>query len=117
MESQAQPTRFSKPERLAAVSALSALASGRLSRPARIQRWGAAFDASVKYGTPMKANTVNAAGYSLLQGGASQPQCLASGRSGVSASLLWHLPRPNPSVKGTSTSGLHPLAAAPYLER
>ena len=26
-------------------------------------------------------------------------------------------PRPNPSVKGTSTSGLRPLAAAPYLER
>jgi hypothetical protein len=25
--------------------------------------------------------------------------------------------RPNPSVKGTSTSGLRPLAAAPYLER
>jgi hypothetical protein len=24
---------------------------------------------------------------------------------------------PNPSVKGTSTSGLRPLAAAPYLER
>jgi hypothetical protein len=26
-------------------------------------------------------------------------------------------PMPNPSVKGTSTSGLRPLAAAPYLER
>jgi hypothetical protein len=26
-------------------------------------------------------------------------------------------PAPNPSVKGTSTSGLRPLAAAPYLER
>ena len=25
--------------------------------------------------------------------------------------------RPNPSVKGTSTSGLRPLAAAPYVER
>ena len=25
--------------------------------------------------------------------------------------------RPNPSVKGTSTSGLRPLVAAPYLER
>jgi hypothetical protein len=24
---------------------------------------------------------------------------------------------PNPSVKGTSTSGLRPLAAAPYLQR
>jgi hypothetical protein len=24
---------------------------------------------------------------------------------------------PNPSVKGTSTSGLRPLAAAPYVER
>jgi hypothetical protein len=24
---------------------------------------------------------------------------------------------PNPSVKGTSTSGLRPLATAPYLER
>ena len=26
-------------------------------------------------------------------------------------------PPPNPSVKGTSTSGLRPLAAAPYVER
>jgi len=26
-------------------------------------------------------------------------------------------PAPNPSVKGTSTSGLRPLAAAPYVER
>ena len=25
--------------------------------------------------------------------------------------------RPNPSVKGTATSGLRPLAAAPYVER
>jgi hypothetical protein len=25
--------------------------------------------------------------------------------------------RPNPSVKGTSPSGLRPLAAAPYVER
>jgi hypothetical protein len=24
---------------------------------------------------------------------------------------------PNPSVKGTSTSGLRPLVAAPYVER
>jgi GrpB-like predicted nucleotidyltransferase (UPF0157 family) len=34
--------------------ALSARASETLGRPARIQRWGAAFDAPVKYGQPMK---------------------------------------------------------------
>jgi hypothetical protein len=28
-----------------------------------------------------------------------------------------HRQWPNPSVKGTPTSGLRPLAAAPYLER
>jgi hypothetical protein len=31
------------------------------------------------------------------------------------AALPW--PLPNPSVKGTPTSGLRPLVAAPYLER
>jgi hypothetical protein len=37
-------------------------------------------------------------------------------RKGWSASSGATLP-PNPSVKGTSTSGLRPLAAAPYVER
>jgi hypothetical protein len=31
--------------------------------------------------------------------------------------LLLPRPAPNPSVKGTATSGLRPLAAAPYVER
>jgi hypothetical protein len=37
----------------------------------------------------------------------------------VSTSLFQHAVTqwPNPSVKGTSTSGLRPLAAAPYVER
>jgi hypothetical protein len=38
-----------------------------------------------------------------------------------SAKHQWSVPSfahmPNPSVKGTSASGLRPLAAAPYLER
>jgi hypothetical protein len=31
--------------------------------------------------------------------------------------LACHPPVPNPSVKGTSTSGLRPLVTAPYVER
>jgi hypothetical protein len=93
--------RFASSVSRAATSSVSALASGRLSRPARIQRWGAAFDAPVKYGHPMNSNTVSVVGSS-------------SGCSGASAHPLWHRPRPNPSVKGTSCGKPQ---AAPYLER
>jgi hypothetical protein len=114
METQVQPTRFARSVTQTALPALSALASDTLGRSARIQRCGAAFDASVKYGQPMKANTVNVVSNSLLQGGASHPQCFASGRSGVSAPPPWHPPRLNPSVKGTKCGKPH---FAPYLER
>jgi hypothetical protein len=40
-----------------------------------------------------------------------------SSHVGPSGSEACQPPLPNPSVKGTSTSGLRPLAAAPYLER
>jgi hypothetical protein len=114
MEFQVQPTRFARLVSQAALPALSALASDTLGRPARIQNWGAAFDAPVEYGQPMNTNTVSVVGNSLLQGGASHAQCFASGCSGVSAQPLWHRPRPNPSVKGTSCGKPQ---AAPYLER
>jgi hypothetical protein len=114
MEPQAQPMRFASSVSRAAASSVSALASGRLSRPVRIQRWVAAFDAPVKYGRPMNSNTVSVVGSSLLQGGTSHPQCFASGCSGASAHPLGHRPRPNPSVKGTACGKPQ---AAPYLER
>jgi hypothetical protein len=114
MESQVQPTRFARSVSQAALPTRSALASDTLGRPARIQSWGADFDASVKYGQPMKTNTVSVVGNSLLQGGASHPHCFASGCSGVSAHPRWHRPWPNPSVKGTSCGKPQ---AAPYLER
>jgi hypothetical protein len=65
----------------------------------------------------MNTAKVKNLGNSVLRGGALWSQCFASGRFRVYARPLWHSPRPNPSVKGTSTSGLRPLVAAPYLER
>src|SRR5882762_7245335 len=38
-------------------------------------------------------------------------------RTGTTSKWFATNPRPNPSIEGTSTSGLRPLAAAPHVKR
>ncbi len=45
------------------------------------------------------------------------PLFIIPGLAGGAAYQWWWSRRPNPSIEGTSTSGLRPLAAAPHVKR